>query len=184
MAEFEKYWKEDVREYKLAQQDQKKEREPSLAWCLTKAFIKDYIKAGFLKLIHDINVFVGPIVLHGLIQFLRDPYANMQEGIVLTATVTVSQILHAITYGLYHSVMIQLIDQFFQGRYQIRGQALYSSVSFGVGGAIGSAISGVVWTVYGSNVLFIGAGVLMFVATFLSIILVQRQEEKIPIRSM
>jgi len=93
MAEFEKYWKEDVREYKLAQQDQKKEREPSLAWCLTKAFIKDYIKAGFLKLIHDINVFVGPIVLHGLIQFLRDPYANMQEGIVLTATVTVSQIL-------------------------------------------------------------------------------------------
>ena len=95
-----------------------------------------------------------------------------------------SQILHAITYGLYHSVMIQLVDQFFQGRYQIRGQALYSSVSFGIGGAIGSAVSGVVWTMYGAKVLFIGAGVLMFIATVLSILLVQRQEEQIPIRSM
>ena len=48
----------------------------------------------------------------------------------------VAQMMHALTYGLYHIVMIQLIDRFFVGRYQIRGQALYSSITFGLGVAV------------------------------------------------
>ena len=73
----------------------------------------------------------------------------------------VSQTMHAITYGLYHSVMIQLVDKLFVGRYQIRGQALYSSVTFGLGGAIGSFLSGTIWTLYGHNELFYAAGFMM-----------------------
>ena len=95
-----------------------------------------------------------------------------------------SQMLHAITYGLYHCVMIQLIDQFFQGRYQIRGQALYSSVSFGIGGALGSVVSGYAWVAYGANTVYLGAGLLMFLATLLSMLLVIRKPEQLPIRTL
>ena len=75
--------------------------------------------------------------------------------------VLITQIMHSVTYGLYHSVMIKLIDRLFQGRYQIRGQALYSSITFGLGGAIGSFISGHIWTVYGQNELFMVSGLMM-----------------------
>lgn len=89
----------------------------------------------------------------------------------------VAQAMHALTYGLYHIVMIQLIDRFFVGRYQIRGQALYSSITFGLGGAIGSVTSGYVWTVYGQTNLFWAAGIMMFIIAFCSLILLSNKAE-------
>ena len=56
-----------------------------------------------------------------------------------------AQLLHAGSFGLYHAVAIHLIHKFFTGRYQGRGQALYSSFSFGAGGAAGSLASGYLW---------------------------------------
>jgi len=88
-----------------------------------------------------------------------------------------TQIMHAVTYGLYHSVMIQLIDRYFQGQYQVRGQALYSSITFGVGGALGSVISGYVWTYFGANFLFYAAGFMMLaVAAFSFVMLNDRHD--------
>ena len=71
-----------------------------------------------------------------------------------------SQALHAVTFGAYHATAIQFIHHFFQGRHQHRGQALYSSLSFGVGGALGSLGSGYVWTWLGSLWTFVGAALL------------------------
>lgn len=79
-----------------------------------------------------------------------------------------AQTLHAISYGLNHAVMMLLIDHFFQGRYQVRGQALYVSVSFGVGGALGSVSSGYIWSAAGSNMLFLSASGLMLVVSIAS----------------
>ena len=107
--------------------------------------------------------------------------AKFPENLVVLAA---TQIMHAVTYGLYHSVMIQLVDQFFKGRYQIRGQALYVAISFGVGGSIGSALSGYIWSSFGANSLFMWAGVLMFIATLLSWGLVHSREESLPIREL
>jgi MFS transporter, PPP family, 3-phenylpropionic acid transporter len=56
-----------------------------------------------------------------------------------------TQVMHAASYGLYHAAAISLIHEFFPGRLQGRGQALYSSLSFGLGGALGSLASGYVW---------------------------------------
>ena len=84
--------------------------------------------------------------------------------------VLITQVMHSITYGLYHSVMIKLIDRLFQGRYQIRGQALYSSITFGLGGAIGSFISGHIWTVHGHNELFMVSGLMMLVVFIVSLL--------------
>ena len=57
-----------------------------------------------------------------------------------------AQTLHAASFGIYHAVSIQLIHQYFTGRNQGRGQALYSSLSFGAGGAVGSLYSGYMWS--------------------------------------
>lgn len=65
-----------------------------------------------------------------------------------------AQLLHAASFGLYHGVAIQLIHRYFQGRHQGRGQALYSSVSYGAGGALGALYSGFIWDSAGATVAF------------------------------
>ncbi|WP_018993987.1 MULTISPECIES: MFS transporter [unclassified Thioalkalivibrio] len=55
------------------------------------------------------------------------------------------QALHAASYGVYHAAAISLIHYFFPGRLQGRGQALYSSLAFGMGGASGSLVAGYLW---------------------------------------
>lgn len=56
------------------------------------------------------------------------------------------QMLHAASFGVIHAVSIHMIHDLFRGKLQGRGQALYSSVSFGVGGVIGSLLGGLAWT--------------------------------------
>jgi MFS transporter, PPP family, 3-phenylpropionic acid transporter len=60
-----------------------------------------------------------------------------------------AQLLHAASFGVYHAVSIHLIHRFFTGRHQGRGQALYSSMSFGAGGAVGSLYAGYLWAAAG-----------------------------------
>lgn len=70
-----------------------------------------------------------------------------------------AQTLHAASFGVYHAVAIHLVHQLFVGRNQGRGQALYSSLSFGAGGAVGSLAAGYVWTGLGAEWTYVfGAG--------------------------
>jgi PPP family 3-phenylpropionic acid transporter len=62
-----------------------------------------------------------------------------------------AQCMHAATFGIYHAVAIQLFHRFFTGRHQGRGQAIYSSMSFGAGGALGSFVSGYTWDTLGAS---------------------------------
>jgi len=59
--------------------------------------------------------------------------------------VVASQMFHALSFGLAHAAAIKFVHFHFGDRYQSRGQALYASVSFGLGGAIGSYIAGLLW---------------------------------------
>ena len=67
----------------------------------------------------------------------------------------IAQLFHAFTFGVFHSVSISLVHEYFTGSHQGRGQALYASVSFGAGVAAGSLISGLVWDRWGAGVLFV-----------------------------
>lgn len=71
----------------------------------------------------------------------------------------IAQLFHAATFGVYHAVAIQYVHKFFKGRLQGRGQALYSSASFGAGMATGSLISGYAWDRAGALFCFEGAAV-------------------------
>lgn len=70
-----------------------------------------------------------------------------------------AQTLHAASFGLYHAVAIYLIHILFTGTHQGRGQALYSSISFGAGGALGSLASGYLWTGINPEAMFLLAAV-------------------------
>ena len=65
-----------------------------------------------------------------------------------------AQLLHAATFGTFHAAAIHLVNQYFQGRLQGRGQALYSSLSFGAGGALGALGSGFLWDAVGPGETF------------------------------
>jgi PPP family 3-phenylpropionic acid transporter len=66
----------------------------------------------------------------------------------------VAQGLHAATFGAFHASAIHLVHHYFTGRTQGRGQALYSSLSFGAGGAVGSLAAGLFWTSAGAAFTF------------------------------
>lgn len=73
-----------------------------------------------------------------------------QSLIVLLA----AQALHAATFGAFHAASIGYVHKLFKGRLQSRGQALYGSIAFGVGGAIGGLASGYAWDRWGAAVTF------------------------------
>lgn len=81
-----------------------------------------------------------------------------------------AQILHGATFGSFHASAIQVVHRFFTGQHQHRGQAIYGSVSFGIGGAIGSLYSGYIWVGAGSTAAFMiaasAAGLAFVVAYF------------------
>ena len=56
-----------------------------------------------------------------------------------------AQLLHAFTFAIYHASAVGLARKHFGAANQTRGQAIYISVSFGIGGFAGAMVSGLVW---------------------------------------
>ncbi|MEO8037974.1 MAG: MFS transporter [Betaproteobacteria bacterium] len=74
------------------------------------------------------------------------------------AVMLVAQIAHAATFAFFHGAAAALTYRFFRGRHQSKGQALYSGIGFGAGGAVGGLASGFLWDRVGGAVTFsIGA---------------------------
>ena len=65
-----------------------------------------------------------------------------------------AQLLHAATFGSFHAASIGYVHKLFRGRLQARGQAVYGSIAFGVGGALGGFFSGYTWDVWGPAITF------------------------------
>lgn len=82
------------------------------------------------------------------------------------AVMLFAQLLHAASFGIFHAVAIALFHRFFTGRNQGRGQALYSSLAFGAGGAFGALYSGMLWdSPAGPLIAYLIAGTMALLAT-------------------
>ncbi|MCK5720889.1 MAG: MFS transporter [Thiomargarita sp.] len=79
----------------------------------------------------------------------------------------VAQLLHAVSFGLFHSIAMQLIRSYFPDNHQGKAQALYGSLSFGAGGAIGSFTSGYFWNL-GATVIYSVATIICVIAMWIS----------------
>jgi PPP family 3-phenylpropionic acid transporter len=65
-----------------------------------------------------------------------------------------AQTLHAATFGSFHAAAIGVIHHLFRGRHQARGQAIYGSLAYGLGGSLGSLASGYSWEEFGAAATF------------------------------
>lgn len=65
-----------------------------------------------------------------------------------------AQLLHAASFGSAHVTAIHLIHQYFKQQHQGKGQALYTSFSFGLGGTMGGLLSGYYWEELTATVIY------------------------------
>lgn len=86
-----------------------------------------------------------------------------------------AQLLHAASFGLFHLSAISLTHLLFPGHLQGRGQALYAGLSFGLGGALGSWMSGNTWIVFGSTWTFLGSALIAFLGAAIASQFVQKK---------
>lgn len=75
----------------------------------------------------------------------------MGWGVESVSIMVAVQLMHGLTFGAYHASAIAAVNRWFPGRAQARGQALYSSLSFGAGGLLGALISGRTWDDWGAG---------------------------------
>src|SRR5690554_554194 len=75
-----------------------------------------------------------------------------------------AQLLHAASYGALHAVSVQYIQGFFGKHHHGQGQALYSGLTFGAGGALGAWMSGFLVDGYSTSAAFWGGAVAMALA--------------------
>jgi PPP family 3-phenylpropionic acid transporter len=89
-----------------------------------------------------------------------------------------AQVLHAATFAGVHVAAIHLVHQYFGDRHQGKGQAIYSSLSFGLGGMLGSYYSGYYWESMGPTLIFSSAAVVSGVAFVIAYIWVGRESSQ------
>ena len=68
-----------------------------------------------------------------------------------------AQVLHAASFGSFHAAAIGIVHRLFRGRHQARGQTIFGSLSYGVGGTLGSLASGYAWEPLGAALTFSAA---------------------------
>jgi len=131
-----------------------------------------------LGVIAEIGIF---LVLHHLLKRfnLRDllilslalssiRWLMIGYGVEWWIVLLLAQLLHAASFGMYHGVAIQLIRQYFTAHHQGRGQALYSSIGFGAGSAVGSLLSGYTWDTLGATLNYWFAAIICVIAIMIS----------------
>ena len=100
-------------------------------------------------------------LLVGVVRFLMIGF-----GAELLALLLVAQVLHAATFGVHHSASVATLQRWFSGPLQARGQALYISVSYGLGGTAGGLLLSACWDTFGAKIVYLLAAVLCVLAWF------------------
>jgi PPP family 3-phenylpropionic acid transporter len=62
-----------------------------------------------------------------------------------TSVLILAQVMHAGTFAAHHSAATKLLQRWFTGPLQARGQALMATVSYGFGGTAGGLFAGWIW---------------------------------------
>ncbi len=68
-----------------------------------------------------------------------------------------AQMMHAVTFGAHHSALVQTMQTWFSGPLQARGQALYTSIGYGIGGTLGGLFMSACWDKISPEAMFYAA---------------------------
>ena len=91
--------------------------------------------------------------------------------------VLINQLLHAASFGMTHAVAIEYIRRYFSPKAQSHGQAFYSAIGFGAGGALGAYLSGEIWAI-SQNWTFGIASISAIVAWLITIMFLKQKLAK------
>jgi len=73
----------------------------------------------------------------------------------ITPVLIFAQILHAGTFAAHHSAGTKLLQRWFTGPLQARGQALMATISYGLGGTFGGLSAGWIWDAFQPRDVFV-----------------------------
>ena len=79
-----------------------------------------------------------------------------------------AQLGHAFSFAAMHAVSMRYIQHLFPRPLQGRAQAMYSSVGFGIGGALGAWLSGSLWLSLGGSQVFFLATLAALLGAFVA----------------
>jgi PPP family 3-phenylpropionic acid transporter len=71
-----------------------------------------------------------------------------------------AQLLHAATFAAHHSASIMTMQRWFAGPLQARGQALFISIAYGIGGSFGGLFMSWCWDRIGPQAVYLAAAAL------------------------
>ncbi|MDC3417152.1 MFS transporter [Aquibacillus salsiterrae] len=120
----------------------------------------------------------NPLLLLGIVAALYTVRWTLYGMIASPVLVTVMQLSQGITFGLFWLVALQTAVSFVPNHLRSTGQALLTSVSFGIGGAIGGTVGGWLFDTVGSMVMYRLMGLLTFIATISIFILYRASVQK------
>ncbi len=90
-------------------------------------------------------------------------WALLALYVEVVSLLIMSQILHFMSFAVYHAVTVHYVHELFPGKMQGRGQALLAAVSFGLGGAVGSFATGSAWDTYGAQTVYLCASMVALI---------------------
>lgn len=109
--------------------------------------------------------------LFGVIRFVLIGYFASTSLLIL------AQLMHAASFAAHHSASTRLIQTWFAGPMQARGQALFTTIAYGFGGTLGGLCAGWIWDQLGPNQVF-GMAALACALGWLAIYQVQSSPSK------
>jgi PPP family 3-phenylpropionic acid transporter len=81
-------------------------------------------------------------------------FAAIAWAAAYLAVLILAQLLHAATFGAFHAASVAAVHRLFPAGAHARGQALYSSLAYGGGGATGALLAGWAWERGGAGLTF------------------------------
>jgi MFS transporter, PPP family, 3-phenylpropionic acid transporter len=87
--------------------------------------------------------------------------AMFPEQVALVALV---QVLHCMGFAVLHFAIVLTAQRLFPSEAAARGQALFSSVGYGVGGMLGSLLGGLIWSAISPTASYLYAAVVVVLA--------------------
>lgn len=92
----------------------------------------------------------------GVVRFLMIGFGSHMLWLLVAA-----QLMHAATFALHHSSSVMSLQRWFSGPLQARGQALYMSISYGIGGSLGGLFLAQWWERAGAETVYYVASALV-----------------------
>lgn len=109
-----------------------------------------------------------------VIRFLMIGWGAQSLSVLLLA-----QVLHAATFGVHHSASVATLQRWFAGPLQARGQALYISISYGLGGTVGGLLLSACWDTFGARWVYVLAAIMSLLGLFAAQLSYRWQDEEV-----